>query len=102
MININIMQNGSRYSVKATGHAGYDEPGKDIVCSSISTLIYTLVISLDNDNTNGLKYTLQNGNAFVEFDVEKEKTKNIFETIFLGISMVSDKYPDYVRIIRGE
>lgn len=42
MTNIEIRKNKTGFTVKAEGHAGYDEYGKDIVCASISMLCYTL------------------------------------------------------------
>ena len=33
--------------IKIKGHAGYDEPGKDIVCAGVSTLVQTLIQSIE-------------------------------------------------------
>lgn len=42
MIDIRITYSGKRYSVEICGHAGYGEPGKDIVCAGVSALTYAL------------------------------------------------------------
>lgn len=42
MIEIKIVENG----VFITGHAGFDEPGKDIVCSAVSAILQTAQIGL--------------------------------------------------------
>lgn len=34
-----------RHGVTITGHAGYEEPGKDIVCAAVSVLVQTLAAS---------------------------------------------------------
>ena len=40
--------------LRVSGHAGYAEVGKDIVCSAVSILVVTLVESLKKQNENML------------------------------------------------
>lgn len=40
-----IKSNGSYISYEITGHAHYAEPGKDIVCAGVSTLLSRLLIN---------------------------------------------------------
>ena len=43
---IKVNKNGN--VIKITGHSGYDNAGKDIVCASVSSIIYTTVNGLLN------------------------------------------------------
>ena len=46
MIHISIHQTDEDCEITIDGHAQYAEPGKDIVCSAISTLFDTLMSAL--------------------------------------------------------
>ena len=54
------------YELKITGHAEFEEKGKDIVCAGISTLFYTLYeVLLSNMNMleeDSLKAEMEDGN----------------------------------------
>ena len=43
MIEVHITQN----SLTVKGHAGYDEEGKDIVCSAATVLVFNLINSME-------------------------------------------------------
>ena len=43
--------------IKISGHAKWDDYGKDIVCASVSSIIYTTVNGLLNINKDSIKYT---------------------------------------------
>ena len=74
--------------LEARGHAGYDEPGKDIVCASVSILIYTFVEYYDADILTDTP------------DCMIVDTSNC-DTSFIkkGFEMIQEEYPDYVRLI---
>jgi hypothetical protein len=49
MTTINIFKkNGQVNKIIIKGHTGYDLNGRDIICSSVSTVFYLLVFILDN------------------------------------------------------
>ena len=56
MIKIKVLKENDFYKeISITGHANYDTYGKDIVCSSVSSIVITTVnaiISLDKDAIN--------------------------------------------------
>ncbi|MBO4635992.1 MAG: ribosomal-processing cysteine protease Prp [Clostridiales bacterium] len=49
MITVKIVRTGERKisGIFVSGHSGYAESGSDIVCAGASTLIYTLINSLE-------------------------------------------------------
>ena len=49
---IKVNKNGN--VIKITGHSGYDNAGKDIVCASVSSIIYTTVNGLLNINEKSI------------------------------------------------
>ena len=49
MISVIVNREGSRIcAIYANGHAGYDEPGRDIICSAVSTLLFTAASALED------------------------------------------------------
>jgi hypothetical protein len=53
MIKVLIKEN----SIRIKGHANYSEYGKDIVCASVSSVIYTTVNSIMNIDKFSIEYT---------------------------------------------
>ena len=46
--------------ITVIGHAGYDKPGKDIVCAGISAIATTLIATLEEIGTD-MTYTVESG-----------------------------------------
>lgn len=67
-----------------TGHAGYDEPGKDIVCAAVSALWYSLIAKMIDDESKGL--------INFEFDADEKSEKK-----YINIHYVNPNHKDYFR-----
>ena len=93
--------------IEANGHAGYAEAGKDIVCASVSILLYTLAQSVRNMYELGSladepTVALAEGDAcikcsFKDYDTFIEAFQN-FSLIEVGYSLLAHNYPQYVRL----
>lgn len=79
-------------SVSVSGHADYAPKGQDIICASVSILLYTLAASL-GDDVEDLK--LDNGNSHVEWKATK-RTNSVASVINEGFRLLSQSYPHYV------
>jgi len=82
----------SRGKVTVTGHAGYDEKGRDIVCSAVSILLYTLVAALDDDVQD---MRLEEGDSFVTWRVTKPANR-AHDVISKGFRLLANTYKGYV------
>ena len=49
--------------ITVSGHAGYAEPGKDIVCAAISTLTQVLIASVEELTAAKIKTAVPSGYA---------------------------------------
>ena len=100
MININV--DLSKWKIKIDGHANFDKEGKDIVWAAISTLFYTLCITLE-EYKKGLrvfKTEDAKGNGCVIAKPKPEFEQNIaivFMTICHGFELIAMEYSDYVK-----
>lgn len=91
--------------LEINGHAGQNEKGKDIVCSAISTLFYTLGQALyDSENMLEEKATFKDkdGAGYLCCKPKKEFEGNIarsYWTILEGLQLVANEYKKYVELV---
>ena len=99
---INITFKPKTLELSVNGHAGYGKKGKDIVCSAISTLFYTLGETL-NQSREMLKkepiFKDEDGKGVLSCVPKKEYRGDIaltYRTILIGMELVANNYPDNV------
>ena len=80
--------------LRAEGHAGFAEKGKDIVCAAVSVLMQTLACSVGTCMGN-------DGKGFSV--VCKKSNNNIakFELVTDGLALLQREYPENVRYINA-
>lgn len=62
MIKVNIKYNNNIVDkIKISGHAMYDDFGKDIVCASVSSIAITTINAIIRLDSNSIKYEELNG-----------------------------------------
>lgn len=97
MTSITYWKTDDSFYLHVTGHAGFADAGADIVCAAISILMNTLGHRIDAlTDDYDLNYAV--GNACVT--AHGKKAVEAFETIFEGLNLVLQAYPDYVKIER--
>lgn len=84
--------------VKVSGHAGYAENGKDIVCAGVTALVQTLVKSVDDLTEDKIECEISPGRADIHYRCLSEAGKLLVDAFFIGICLIADEFPDYVRI----
>ncbi len=95
---IEISMGGGRVNVR--GHSGYAPPGQDIVCAAVSTLLQTLIFTIEQKEPGAVRYRLAPGDSEVQITHPSELTKTLADAFFVGVTAVADAYPEHVRIIR--
>lgn len=80
------------------GHAGYDAKGKDIVCSAVSALTYTLKTALESLSDDAIHCIDGDGYTIIKFEELTDAGKLLVDAFFLGILGVEEEYPEYVRL----
>ena len=89
--------------LEINGHAGHGKKGKDIVCSAISTLFYTLGEALYES-----VYLLEDAPIFKDEEGEgylactpkeeyKDTISRTYWTVLVGMHMVAEQYPQNVK-----
>lgn len=95
MIVVNVRLDG----ITIEGHAGYAEPGKDIVCAGVTALAENLIGSIESLTEDTIQYEISPGRADIHYKDLSEEGKLLVDSFFLGICAVERDFPGYVKII---
>lgn len=84
--------------IKIRGHAEFAELGKDIVCAGVSTLVQTLIQSVEELTTDKITYSMSPGKVDIKFWCLSDNSKVLIDAFFIGIKQIADNYPENVRV----
>jgi uncharacterized protein YsxB (DUF464 family) len=84
--------------IEISGHAGYAEPGKDIVCAGVTALTQTLIQSIENLTDDKTEYRISPGKVEVEYRNLSEKSKTLVDSFSIGICLIAEEFPEYVKV----
>ncbi len=101
MINIIVEKKENKISrLTISGHALFDEHGKDIVCAGVSTIA---IGGLNAINEFGLmdycEYTVDEGHVDMLIkDCVKNELQVILETLYIQFKTIEESYSNYISI----
>lgn len=84
--------------ITVSGHAGYAAAGKDIVCAGVTALTMSLVKSLNDLTEDKIEYEISPGRVDIHCGNLSEAGMLLVDSFFIGICLIADEFPDYVRI----
>lgn len=89
-----------RYSDRITvkDHANYAEIGRDIVCSAVSVLVQTLILSVETLTTDRIEYNMQPGTVDIKFWCLSDHSKVLIDAFFIGVEGIAAAYPENVML----
>lgn len=85
--------------IKIAGHANYAVSGSDIVCAGVTALAQTLIKSMKDLTDDKIEYEISPGKVDIKYGNVSEKSKALVDSFFIGICMIADEFPEYVRIM---
>lgn len=86
--------------ISIRGHANYAERGKDIVCAGISTLVQSLIQSIEELTTDTIQYSMQPGTVDIKHGNLSEQAQLLMDSFFVGVNLIADEYPENVRVTK--
>ncbi len=95
MIEVSIRKD----EIAVRGHAGYAAAGQDIVCAGVTALTRSLIKSIEDLTVDRIEYEISPGRADIKYGNLSEKAKTLIDSFFVGILMIADEFPDYVRVM---
>ena len=108
MTRISVSVTDLSVRLEVNGHSGYAESGKDIVCSAVSILTYTVAQLLFEMNANDRlskspTVKLCEGDSLVEAECKDtkalEEAMRILHFAKAGYSLLQNSYPEYVKFV---
>ena len=85
--------------IKIYGHANFDTLGKDIVCASVSSIIYTTVNGLLNINQKSIKFSDNDEYMKIEILSNDDITLKLITNMIEMLKELSRKYPKNIEVI---
>lgn len=100
---INITIDPEQFELKISGHANYDEKGKDIVCAAVSILFYTLADALQSTPhiIEKLDKAIGDEESSIKCVPKAEYISNVALMYWMtlnGMQLIADDYSDYVSL----
>ena len=98
---IEIRYHQKRHEISATGHAGYADPGQDIVCSAVTALMLTAAQFAENNGEAEVR--TEPGDLYVRCLCSPRwdaPVSLVFNAIAAGLYKVAQAHPDNVLFVR--
>jgi uncharacterized protein YsxB (DUF464 family) len=96
---------GRLSSFFAAGHAGWADPGKDIVCAAVSTLLQAAWLGLDEVAKIDVAGVRDGGELMLAWpDASRDDpgVRAIVETVALSVITLAKQFPDHISIVYAE
>ena len=98
MIKVNIIKKEHIQSIEVTGHAGYDEYGKDIVCASVSCIITTTVNAIERLCEGSISYTEKDGYILINVLKHNDTVDKLLDNLLDLLNQLQQQYPNNITI----
>ena len=95
MIAVSVRKDG----IEISGHAGYAETGKDIVCAGVTALTQTLIRSLEELVGDEVEYEISPGRVDIHYGDLSEEGKLLVDSFFIGICQIASEFSEHVNIV---
>ena len=101
-------EDGIYYGFRETGHAGYEDSGKDIICAAISAMTMLIINTVEVALGSDIDYTIDEETTDIEViakgalpKYESDKKKNYaIASLFLGYyHQLHDMLEDYYEYL---
>lgn len=84
-----------------SGHAGYADSGKDIVCAGVSALVLNAINSIETFTEDRFTCEVEEESGDVIFSLVDTPSKEgnlLLESLLLGITGISETYQQYITL----
>ena len=86
-----------------SGHSGYDEEGKDIICAFVSSAAYMAANTMTDIIGVKARTDVSDGNMLVRVSSkDAERCKDILEGLKLHLMNTEEQYPEFLQVIFTE
>ncbi|HOP65985.1 MAG TPA: ribosomal-processing cysteine protease Prp [Bacilli bacterium] len=87
--------------ITISGHSNNDVKGKDIVCSSISSIVTTTINALIRLDEEAISYTEKDGFININNIKNEPNTQILIDNMLNLLKELATKYPKNIQVKRG-
>lgn len=99
MIKIKIEKDGLNYKkISILGHAMYDDYGKDIVCSAVSSIVTTTVNGILSIEKNSLDYMVSKKGMTINVNSHDRITQILIRNMINLLKELQSNYKEFIEI----
>ena len=99
MINIVVTNKENKIKkINILGHALYDDFGKDIVCSGVSSVVITSVNAIMSFDKNYISYESKKDNFEIIINENNQIVDNLINNMINMLKDIENDYPENVKI----
>ena len=84
--------------IEISGHANYDEFGKDIVCASVSSVIMTTVNSIMNIDNSSISYVDDGNKIIIKKLNDNDIVDKLLNTMILILKDLEKQYKKNIKV----
>ena len=86
-------------SLEVSGHAEFDESGKDLICASVSSIMFGFMNALDELHENVEIRQSTNKIAIINKS-ESDVVQDYFELVMMQLKTIEESYGDFIKVER--
>ncbi len=103
IVRIERLEDGTIHGFSSRGHAGYADPGEDIVCAAVSAITVGTVNSIEKLTGVVMKAKMKDGflSAYLRNlpeDAEHNKIQLLLESMQVMLKDIEESYDEYITI----
>ena len=92
----------TKKDIRVTGHAMYDDYGKDIVCAAVSSTVMTSVEGIASIKEDAVTVKEQKDELTITINSHDEVTTKLINTMINLLKELQKKYPQNIKITNKE
>ena len=86
--------------IEISGHAYYDDIGKDIVCASVSSIVITTINAILGIDEDSIFYEDLDNKILIEILKEDKIVKKLINNMVFMLEGLEKDYPKNIKILR--
>ena len=100
MIKVKVQSSKNKIdSISILGHALYDDYGKDIVCSSVSSIVITTVNGISGINDKYLTVEEVKDGMIIKILNEDKTCDKLIKNMLSLLSELEESYPENIKVM---
>ena len=98
MIKVNVEnKNNHIYKISILGHADYEEYGKDIVCSSVSSIVTTTINGIYEIDKDYFE-VIDNNGIYITILKEDKVCDKLIKNMLSLLQELEESYPENIKV----